>query len=70
MLKTNEAANFLGVSASWLNKSRMGGSGPVYLKLGGAVRYAQPDLEAWLAAQRRTAVHDFANDNNCVRRAA
>ena len=70
MLKTDEAAKFLGVSTSWLNKSRMSGSGPTYLKLGGSVRYALPDLEAWLAGNRRTAVYDFANDNSAARAAA
>lgn len=54
----------MGVSVSWLNKSRMKGTGPVYLKIGGAVRYARPDLETWLADQRRTAVYSHANDNN------
>lgn len=66
MLNTVEAAAHIGKSASWLNKTRMRGDGPVYMKLGGSVRYALPDLESWLAAQRRTAVYDFANDNKRV----
>jgi len=70
-MKTQEAADFLGVSVSWLNKSRMTGCGPVYLKLGGNVRYQQSDLEEWMSAQRRTAIYDFANDNErAARRAA
>ena len=69
-IKSQEAADFLGVSVSWLNKSRMKGTGPVYLKIGGAVRYALPDLEVWLAGQRRTAVCSHANDNQRARRAA
>ncbi|WP_315923482.1 helix-turn-helix domain-containing protein [Mesorhizobium sp. SP-1A] len=69
-LKSQEAADFLGVSVSWLNKSRMRGDGPVYLKLGGSVRYAIPDLEAWMAGQRRTAIYDFVNDNERARAAA
>lgn len=60
-LTTSEAAAYIGKSASWLNKTRMNGSGPVYLKLGGSVRYSPSDLDAWIAAQRRTAVYDFAN---------
>lgn len=70
MLNTKEAAVHIGKSPSWLNKSRMTGDGPVYLKLGGSVRYALPDLEAWLSGQRRTAVYDFANDNQRAARAA
>lgn len=64
MMTTTEAAARIGKSASWLNKSRMTGTGPVYLKIGGAVRYTVPDLEAWLSRSRRTAVYDHANDNS------
>ncbi|WP_197716851.1 helix-turn-helix domain-containing protein [Mesorhizobium sp. DCY119] len=67
---TKDAAAKIGKSASWLNKTRMSGTGPVYMKLGGSVRYALPDLEAWLAANRRTAVYDHANDNNRAARVA
>ena len=65
-LTTSEAAEYIGKSASWLNKTRMNGSGPVYLKLGGSVRYSPSDLDAWIAAQRRTAVYDFANKGAAV----
>lgn len=61
-LTTKQAATYIGKSASWLNKSRMSGTGPVYLKLGGSVRYLPADLDAWLDAARRTAVYDFANN--------
>lgn len=64
LFSTKDAASRIGKSESWLNKSRMTGTGPVYLKLGGGVRYALPDLELWLSAQRRTAVYAHANDNN------
>lgn len=70
MLNTEQAAQRIGKSVSWLNKSRMSGNGPVYMKLGGSVRYALPDLEAWLAGNRRTAVYDHANDNERAGRAA
>ncbi|MFA7416380.1 MAG: DNA-binding protein [Rhizobium sp.] len=62
-MNTAEAAAYISKSASWLNKTRMTGSGPVYLKIGGAVRYLKVDLDAWLSGKRRTAVYDFANDN-------
>lgn len=70
MLNTSEAAARIGKSASWLNKTRMTGVGPVYLKIGGAVRYTTTDLDGWLSGQRRTAVYDFANDNQRAARAA
>lgn len=70
MLTTTQAAAHIGKSESWLNKSRMTGKGPVYLKLGGGVRYTVADLDAWVAGQRRTAVYDHANDNQRATRAA
>lgn len=67
-MDTKDAAIYLGKSASWLNKTRMTGTGPVYLKIGGNVRYERTDLDAFLAEARRTAVYDFANDNHIAAR--
>ncbi|MCZ0734585.1 helix-turn-helix transcriptional regulator [Phreatobacter sp. AB_2022a] len=63
MLTSSEAAQFLGKSTSWLNQSRMRGDGPVFYKIGAAVRYDEADLRAWLATRRRTGVYAHANDN-------
>ena len=60
---TKEAAAHIQKSVSWLNKSRMTGTGPVYMKNGGAVRYDVADLDRWLAGNRRTAIYAHANDN-------
>lgn len=62
MLTTAEAAKVIGKSESWLNHSRATGDGPVFLKLGGAVRYQESDLRAWIESRRRTAIYDHAND--------
>lgn len=62
VLTTSEAAKIIGKSTSWLNHSRSDSSGPVFFKIGGAVRYQMEDLQAWLRQQRRTAVYDHAND--------
>lgn len=70
MLTTKEAAERIRKSASWLNQARCKGIGPTYLKVGAQVFYEPSDIEAWLAAQRRTAVHDFANDNSVAKAAA
>ena len=67
---TRGAAIYIGKSASWLNKTRLNGTGPVYLKIGGSVRYDRGDLDAFLGGARRTAVYDFANDNARSVRAA
>lgn len=68
--KTNEAAAYIGKSASWLNKTRLTGTGPVYMKIGGGVVYARSDLDAFLAGARRTAVYAHANDNKRAAKAA
>ncbi|MBX5010847.1 helix-turn-helix domain-containing protein [Rhizobium lentis] len=60
-MKTLEAATYIGKSASWLNKTRLNGTGPMYLKIGGGVLYDVSDLDRWLASKRRTAVYDFNN---------
>ena len=48
-----EAAAYLGLSASTLNKTRLTGTGPRYLKLGRRVLYDLRDLEAWVAERKR-----------------
>lgn len=48
-----EAADYLGFSKSWLDRSRLRGGGPAYCKIGRAIRYRCPDLEAYLDAMRR-----------------
>ena len=48
ILTTREAARYLGLSTSTLNKWRCYGFGPKYLKLGRAVRYRQEELDRYL----------------------
>ena len=47
-LPVREAAKYLGLSISTLNKLRCTGGGPAFLKLGRAVRYTPDDLQDWL----------------------
>lgn len=49
LLNTEEAAKRLLVSRSTLEKLRVYGGGPPYLKLGRSVRYRSGDLCGWLA---------------------
>ena len=49
MLTTVQAAHYLGLAVSTLNKWRCHGGGPKFLKLGRAVRYRQSDLEMFVA---------------------
>jgi len=48
--KDAEAANYIGMSESWLRQSRMRGNpdAPPYIKIGKSVRYLKADLDAWL----------------------
>jgi predicted DNA-binding transcriptional regulator AlpA len=54
MLRTKEAATFLGVSRRTLEKHRTYGTGPTYRKIGGRVVYTVDDLLAWSADGVRT----------------
>ena len=47
LLRTQEAARFLGISIRTLEKHRTYGTGPTYRKVGGRVLYTVRDLEAW-----------------------
>ena len=53
MLRTEDAANYTGVSASTLNKLRLAGGGPEYIKIGKSVVYDPTDLDSWLSSKRR-----------------
>ena len=54
MLRTPEAARFLGLSGRTLEKHRTYGTGPSYRKIGGRVIYALGDLQAWADRGART----------------
>ncbi|HEX7753671.1 MAG TPA: helix-turn-helix domain-containing protein [Novosphingobium sp.] len=51
LMTTKEAAEYVRLSPSLLNKLRLTGGGPVFVRLAGrAIRYRQFDLQAWVAA--------------------
>jgi predicted DNA-binding transcriptional regulator AlpA len=52
-LNVKEAAAYLGLSVSTLNKMRLTGTGPPYMKLGRRVVYDLRDLEDWAAQRKR-----------------
>jgi len=58
MLRTREAAEYCGSSASTFEKLRLTGGGPIYSKIGRRVVYSLQDLDAWLAANRRKSTSD------------
>ena len=54
LLTVDEAAQRLSISASYLNKLRCFGGGPVFVRLGKAVRYLPSDLDTWVKENKRT----------------
>lgn len=54
MLRTPQAAAYLGVSPATLAKWRVFGGGPRYRKLGRVVVYDPAELEQWVEARSRT----------------
>jgi predicted DNA-binding transcriptional regulator AlpA len=52
-LSVREAAAYLNVSKSWLDKSRLDGTGPRYIKIGRRVCYDLADLELFAVSQKR-----------------
>lgn len=50
LLTRVEAAEYIGVSKSWLSEQAKHGTGPSFLKIGGKVRYLQESLDAYLMA--------------------
>jgi predicted DNA-binding transcriptional regulator AlpA len=59
VLRTPQAAAYVGLSASTLEKFRLTGNGPAYQKAGPKiVVYRVEDLDAWLSARRRTSTSD------------
>ena len=59
-LRTPDAAVHLGLSARTLEKHRIYGTGPQYLKLGGRVVYTIADLDAWAENGRRRSTSEPA----------
>ncbi len=52
ILTTPQAARYLGLAVSTLNKWRCFGDGPKFLKLGRAVRYRREDLDAFVMSRQ------------------
>ena len=57
-LSVPEAAAYVGESVSMLNKRRLTGDGPPFLKISRRVVYDTSDLDLWLASKRRVSTSD------------
>ncbi len=51
-LRVPQAAAYLGISKSLLDKLRCYGGGPDYAKLGASVIYSIDDLDRWISSKR------------------
>ena len=52
-ISTKAAAKYCGLGKSTLEKKRISGEGPEFLKISRSVRYLPSDLDRWLAEHRR-----------------
>ena len=63
ILRTRQAAQYLGLSSSTLEKMRLAGDGPRFIRLGGrAVGYDVRDLDAWLDGLRQITTDDDTDE--------
>jgi hypothetical protein len=58
---TRGAAAHLACSASYLEKCRVTGAGPRFLKIGKAVRYRLADLDAFAEARAHGSTSEYAD---------
>lgn len=60
LLPVAEAATYLSLSPSTLNRLRVSGGGPRYAKLAGRVLYDTRDLDQWIEDNKRGSTSDNA----------
>ena len=65
-LDTRQAADRCGLSPRTLEKHRVTGDGPRYLKLGSAVRYLVEDIESYLLECRRRSTSDMGSKEEAL----
>ena len=59
LLGVVDAAERIGVHRSYLDRRRVTGGGPVFVRLSARkIAYRASDLDVWLQAQRRTSTSD------------
>jgi excisionase family DNA binding protein len=59
LITETEAASLLGISRRTLQKWRLTGGGPEYLKVGKCVRYAEDCIQGWLERCRRRSTSEM-----------
>lgn len=54
VMTVQQASEYLGLAVSTLNKWRCHGGGPVFIKMGRAVRYRVADLEEFISIKTKS----------------
>tara|TARA_R100000501_G_scaffold15113_3_gene27462 strand:+ start:5756 stop:5932 length:177 start_codon:yes stop_codon:yes gene_type:complete len=58
-MTTNQAAIQIGMSKSFLDKSRVTGAGPSYYKVGNRVRYSEDELVRWMREKLKVSTSEM-----------
>jgi hypothetical protein len=58
VMTPKEAAAVLKVSLSWLAKARMRGDGPLYIRVGRSIRYAEGALIQWMKSKQHSSTSE------------
>jgi predicted DNA-binding transcriptional regulator AlpA len=58
LLDPPHVAKLLGVSKSWLAKSRLNGTGPRFIKVGRAVRYTLSAVREFILSRQRSSTSE------------
>lgn len=59
LLTAREAAERLKLSESYLEKARIRGDGPRFVRLGRSIRYRPEDIEAWVASRAAGSTSEY-----------
>ena len=62
VIATKEAAHYVGLGKSTLDKARLTGRGPRFIKIGRRVLYHPEDLDLWLNQHRHTSTSERCAD--------
>jgi hypothetical protein len=57
-IRRKQAAAYLGISLSWLDKARVSGRGPPFIVLGSSVLYDIADLDTFLQRNRHSSTSE------------
>lgn len=61
-MRVKQAAEYCGLSKSFLDKARIYGGGPAFMRLGRSVIYSSIDLDVWMASQKCSPANDNARE--------